>query len=87
MANIKDSHCDVKGVGDDEHRHPSLEEPLEEHKRVHIMQTVLIRYHSDKFCHENVGNDKPRNRKHDRLGKRLYHGEDIRIPGRRLSRG
>lgn len=37
----------VKGVGDEEYRHPRLEKPLKEQERVYIVHVVLFRDHAD----------------------------------------
>ena len=47
LRNVKDCHSNIKGVGDEIHRHPRLENPLEEHERINVVHIVLFRYHAD----------------------------------------
>ena len=47
LRHIEHSHSNIKGVGDEIHRHPRLENPLEEHERIDVVHIVLFRYHAD----------------------------------------
>ena len=43
LTDVEDRHHNVKGIGNEVDRHSRLEEPLEEHPCVHVMQVVFAR--------------------------------------------
>ena len=80
---VKDCHCNIKGVGNEENRYPRLEKPLEEHERIHFVHIVLLNDHADKLIAEDIGNDKPRYGNDHILTERLYHGKYACVPALR----
>ena len=47
LTDVEDRHHNVKGIGNEVDRHSRLEEPLEEHPCVHIMQVVFFGDHGN----------------------------------------
>ena len=57
LTDVEDRHHNVKGVGNEVDRHSRLEEPLEEHPCVHVMQVVFLGDHGDQLVTQDKGDD------------------------------
>ena len=57
LTDVEDRHHNVKGIGNEVDRHSRLEEPLEEHPCVHVMQVVFLGDHGDQLVTQDKGDD------------------------------
>jgi hypothetical protein len=57
LTDVEDRHHDVKGIGHEVDRHSRLEEPLEEHPCVHVVQVVFLGDHGDQLVTQDKGDD------------------------------
>ena len=80
LGQIKHTHDDVPGIGDDQDSAGGLEYPLEEHPGVHVIEVVALGEHLYQFqCHHN-GEDDTGNGENDGVGKVSHHIEDTAVP-------
>jgi hypothetical protein len=86
LREFKDTHNDVKRVGQNEHRDKGFEYPLPYFVGLKIVHIVLVDYHRDKLIAQHESQYNARYGDNHRLGQRAYKVEHVCVPSlRRLS--
>ncbi|MBM6976549.1 hypothetical protein H9X99_11910 [Intestinimonas butyriciproducens] len=80
LRHIEHRHNDVPGVGDDQHRAKSFENPLEENPGVEVVEVVLLDDELDQFVAHDEGEDNARDGDDHRLREVADHVEDAAVP-------
>ena len=86
LCRVEHAHDYRPGVRDDENGTGRLEHPLEKDRRLNLVEVVAVGHYLDQLQGHHNGENDASYGQDDRLGQRLYHAENVRVPAlRRLA--
>ena len=82
LCHIEHRHDDVPGIGDDQHRTESFEDPLEEDPGVEVVKVILLDNELDQLITHDKGEDDAGDGDDHRLREIADHVENAAVPRR-----